>query len=150
MKAADYEKTWRDLSAERTALLDRRVNHETQLIEINNEISHLDEVLSHLAPLAGMSDSIPGMGITDAIRSILRNSSERMSAKEVFGELEEGGYDLSRLTAPMASIYKILSRLVNDSKEVERETEGDGAFGRVFYKWKRYDGPEITDEDIPF
>jgi hypothetical protein len=53
----------------------------------------------------------------------------------------EKGFDLSRLSAPMASIYKILSRLVDDS-QLEREKQEDGRMG---YQWKG-----IRDEDIPF
>ena len=126
-------------------MLNRRTDLETDLIEIRNKITHLDEVLSHLAPLAGVSDSIenlPGLGITAAIRVVLQAAAHRMSAPEVRKELAEKGYDFSGLSAPMSSIYKVLSRL-EDSGEVEREREE----GRVYYKWK---STPITDEDIPF
>ena len=43
----------------------------------------------------------------------------------------------------MASIYKILARLADDSNEVERDKDE----GRVYYRWKH---PAITDDDIPF
>jgi len=68
-----------------------------------------------------------------------------MSAADVRRLLTEKGFDLSGHSAPMSSIYKVLSRLVGDSDEVEREREEDG---RVFFRWKRFS--ETTDDDIPF
>jgi hypothetical protein len=144
METSDFAKTWSEIWAERQSLFNRRTELETDLCEIRTKISHLDEVLSHLGPLAGManSESLPALGITDAIRSILHGSEVRLSAPDIRKELSEKGYDLSGLSAPMASIYKILSRL-EGSDEVEREKEE----GRVYYKWKV---PPISDEDIPF
>jgi hypothetical protein len=149
MDPEDFEKTWSELTDVRGELQDRRVILETELNEVIVKLNHLDEVLSHLAPLAGHhydADNLSGLGITDAIRMILQSSDERMSATEVRKALQERGFDLSGLSAPMASIYKILSRLVNDSNEVERETDE----GRVFFIWKRPPPSPISDEDIPF
>jgi hypothetical protein len=144
MEPSDFAKTWSDIWAERQSLLARRTDLETDLCEIRTKISHLDEVLSHLGPLAGVSDTtnLPALGITDAVRVVLQGADNRLSATEIRKELLDKGYDLSGLSEPMASIYKILSRLV-ESEEVEREKEE----GRVYYKWKV---PPITDEDIPF
>ena|ERR1035438_8671764 len=146
MDAKDYGKTWRELSIQQWELIDRRTGLETELSEITKQISHLQEVLNHLAPLAGISygrQNISGMGMTDAIRTVLRSADDRLSAQEVREALAENGYDLSGLTAPKASIYKVLSRLTDDSGEVEREKED----GKIFYRWKK---SEIADEDIPF
>ncbi len=145
METSDFAKTWSELFGERQQLLNRRTDLETDLIEIRNKITHLDEVLSHLAPLAGVSDGIenlPGLGITDAIRLVLQTAEGRMSAQEIRKELAEKGYDFSGLSAPMSSVYKVLSRL-ETSEEVAREKEE----GRVYFKWKV---PPLRDEDIPF
>ena len=149
MEQEEFLKTWTELSEEHGTLLDRRVILETELAEVRNKITHIEQVLSHLAPLAGFqqdAEGISSLGLTDAIRFILQSSTERMSANDVRKVLHEKGVDLSGLSAPMASIYKILSRLVNDSEEVERETEG----GRVYFTWKRPAASPISDEDIPF
>jgi hypothetical protein len=150
MNATDFAKTWHDLAIERSKLSDERNNLETELLEIRHKIAHIDEVLSHLAPLAGLpytdaDENISQLGITDAIRWTLKTADERLSARDIRTRLAEKGYDLSGLSAPMASIYKILGRLTDDSKEVEREKED----GRVFYRWKDVSA-EITEEDIPF
>lgn len=144
METSDFAKTWSEIWAERQRLLSHRTDLETDLCEVRTKLSHLDEVLSHLGPLAGVSDTtnLPAMGITDAIRLVLQGSNGRLSAQDIRKQLVDKGYDLSSLSAPMASIYKILSRL-EVSNEIEREKEE----GRVYYKWKV---PPITDEDIPF
>jgi len=146
MNAADFAKTWSELQVERQELFNRRTDLETELSEVRTKISHLNEVLNHLGPLADISfseDNISALGITDAVRLVLRGSSGRLSAQDIRKELVDKGYDLSTLSVPMASIYKILSRLSDDDGEVEREKEE----GRVYYKWKI---PPMTDEDIPF
>ena len=145
MEQQDFEKTWQVLNAERNDLVNQRNDLEMDLIEVRNKLAHLSEVLDHLAPMAGMSspDEITSLGITDAIRMVLQSSTERMSPQDVRKTLADSSYDLSGLTSPMASIYKILSRLADESGEAVRERED----GRVYYKWK---SSPITDEDIPF
>ena len=151
--AVNYEKTWDDLSSERRTLVEQRTTLENDLNEVRTKIAHLDEILSHLEPLAGIPwlESISGMGITDAIRAVLSRKESSMSAQDVRRSLEEGGFDMSALTQPMASIYKVLARLVDDSREAEREKDDNG---RVTFRWKTADdlvqSTEITDDDIPF
>jgi hypothetical protein len=147
MNTEDFSQTWRKIYGEKAKLIDMRTNLETELVEVRNKISHLDEVLRHLAPLADVpwftDGDISQLGLTDAIRNILKHSNERLSAQDVRQQLNEKGYDLSSLSVPMASIYKILSRLADNPAEVEREKQE----GKVFYKWVH---PPISDEDIPF
>lgn len=146
MDASDYQRHWQELFREKNALVNERTNLETALNEVKVRIAHLEEVLTHLAHLSGVSfaDDVSKLGITDAIRLSLKSSPERMSAAEVRRSLVDSGFDMSGQTAPMASIYKVLSRLAADGGDVEREKEDDGS---VFFKWKR---DEITDDDIPF
>jgi hypothetical protein len=141
----DLTSMWSDLLSERERLISLRTDLETELIDVRNKISHLDSAVGHLAPLIGIAEApnkLNGMGITDAVRLVLERARMRLSPQEVREWLATNGFDLSGLTAPMASIYKVLSRL-EESKEIEREKEE----GRVYYKWKN---PVITDEDIPF
>jgi hypothetical protein len=145
MNQEEYHDRWLELSRERERLTDQRATIETELSEINTQIDHLEEVLSHLAPLAGISSGrdLSGLGITVAIRTILKGSGERLSAQDVRRLLDERGFDLSRYSSPMASIYKILARLAEDHEEITREKEDF----KVFYHWVT---PEISDDDIPF
>jgi hypothetical protein len=143
----EYDHVWVDLHSKRTALFDRRASLEADLSEVKSQIEHLNEILKHLGPLARLpGGDVASMGITDAIRWVLNEANGRkMSPADVRDTLVEKGFDLSPLTAPMASIYKILSRLASESEpEVFREKGDDG---KVYYGWIR---PEITDEEIPF
>jgi len=145
MEAADFTKTYAEIFAERTRLLSHRTDLETDLSETNNKIAHLSEVLTHLNPLTDnphASNEIAGLGITDAIRTVLKFGSEKLTAKEILQRLTDNGYDFSTLSAPMSSIYKILSRLT-ESGEVVREREES----RLYYSWN---WPTVSDEDIPF
>lgn len=56
--------------------------------------------------------SVEEIGLTDAIREILRIGEKPLSPIEVRKALEELGYDLSKYTNPLASIHTILKRLV--------------------------------------
>lgn len=150
MKPDDYRKTWTRIWDELNALQDRRTALENELAEIKTQVAHLDEVLDHLGPLAGITsgDTLTGLGFTDAIRRVVAASKDRMTASDVRRVLTEKGFDFSGLTAPMASIYKILSRL-HEGNEIERERED----GTVYWKKKADDlvqSTEITDDDIPF
>jgi len=148
MNQNDYALRWTELNDEREALMDKRTTLETELSEITIQIEHIKSVLNHLAPLAGVpvGEEISDLGITDAIRYILSHSNVAMSAMDVRDALSKKRFDLSGHSAPMSSIYKVLSRLAeDDSSSVDRE-KGEG--GRVFYFDKNNVG--ITDEDIPF
>ena len=137
---------------ETSELREKRNNLESELDEIKRQIKHMDEVLKHLGPLAGMSDGedISGLGLTDAIRAVLRKADDRMSPIDVRSTLQQKGFDLSGYSAPMSSIYKVLSRLADDNDSpVVREREDNG----VFYRWQEPDiaqSADISDDDIPF
>jgi hypothetical protein len=149
MNQSDYAERWQELWKEKMRLSDQRTTLETELSEITTSINHISEVLGHLAPLAGVpyQENIAALGITDAIKYVLEHNKGPMSAAEVRDALTEKGFDMSSHSAPMSSVYKILSRLAADpSNPIERES-GDG--GRVSYEWKRPD-TGITDDDIPF
>jgi hypothetical protein len=144
MNTSGFARMFADTSEQRQSEINRRTELENELVEVRNRIAHLDEILAHLAPLADISvseDSISGLGLTDAVRKILRTSDKRLSPQDIRKQLLEKDYDFSTLTAPMASIYKILARLSEgDSPEVEREKEGL----HVFYTWKT---PPIPDDE---
>jgi hypothetical protein len=150
MEAEDFQKTRDALFSEKTRLEEQRTTLENDLAEVRHKISHLQEVLNHLAPLTGNTypgdeHDIPSLGLTDAVRAVLINANtKKLSAAEVRQKLKDCGYDLSGLSAPMQSIYKILSR-ITEGENSEFECEKENL--RSYYKWKAI---EITDEDIPF
>lgn len=137
MDASEFRKTYSALYDERQRLVSQRDEMELELNELRAKIKHLDKALENLVPLADMGGLVPEMnqlGLTDAVRQVLELSGvveERLSATEVRTKLTEYGYDLSALSAPMASIYKVLARLSEKHQEITREKEG----GRVYYTW---------------
>jgi uncharacterized protein YhaN len=145
MDADDIRQTYWKFVSERTDLCGRRAELEAELSETRNKITHLDQVLEHLASLSGITDtsgSVSRLGLTDAIRTVVQVNRERFSPQDVKQRLQDRGYDLSDLTAPMASIYKVLSRLAeNPEEQLGREKED----GRIYYK---YTG--VTDDENPF
>jgi len=141
-----YRGTHSDLWNRRHELQEKRAQLEVDMSELRTEISHLDEVLAHLSPLAGFTSEpgdITGLGITDAIRTVLKEKDERMSPLDISRKLKEKSFNLAGYSSPMASIYKILARL-KEAEEVVVESENR----RIFYRWKNR--AEISDEDIPF
>jgi hypothetical protein len=141
--ATDYDATWVTLYQKRTDLLEQRSSLEAELSNVNTQIEHLNEILKHLSPLVGLpaEANLASLGITNAIRWILEQSEDRMSPTEIRDKLIEKGFDLSALSAPMNSIYKILSRLADgDKPEVTRQEEDR----KVFYSWIR------KESDAPF
>ena len=150
MDQEDFKATWQRMYDESLELEDRRNILETELNEVKRQIAHIEGALNHLRPLAGLSEDVAALGITDAIRLVLKNSKERMSPSDVRRTLHTKGFDLSGYSAPMASVYKILSRLADDPKQlVGRERDENG----VFYRWvtdEYAQSAEISDDDIPF
>lgn len=147
--AAYYRKMYDELSARVHELCARRDELELQLGEITTELANLYKTLSHLTPLAGYTfavDSLSELGITDAVRAVLR-PNEKMSAGDVREKMEEKGFDFSRYSAPDASVRTILKRLV-DAKPAQAVSEKDG--WKIYYSAVPTQGPEISDEDIPF
>jgi hypothetical protein len=150
MDQADYRARLTELEAERSRLYDRRTTLETDLGEIKAQIAHLQEIITHLEPLAGQKDWLDDyskLGFTDAIREVLKDKATRVSAQGIREALEGGGFSLQGYTSPMQSIYKILSRLVKD-EQVNRIADEDGR--SISYEWKTSDNSFITDDDIPF
>lgn len=134
----EYDGVWSEIYRKREALLERHAELEAEIRDVSNQLAHLNEILIHLEPLAGLGNgkSIIGMGITDAVRWTLKNAEGRMSPMEIRDQLLQKGYDMTTLSSPMSSIYKILSRLADQKKpEITRENEGNN----VFYRWIQTD-----------
>jgi len=141
MENTDYQGIYENLRKRLGQLEDRRAEVEAELGDLTSEINRLNETLSHLAPLAGYvfdTDSVAGLGITEAVRGVL-DRTERMSVADVIAKMEERGFDFSQYSAPTASVRKILSRLVTAERA---KVEKDG--WRTFYLFL------VTKDDMPF
>ena len=157
MTQDEYKHMWSKLFEDSIELESRRTALENDLNEVKARIESVKQALAHIRPLAGIptGDHLQGLGMTDAIRAILRTSESRMSATDVRKTLMNKGFDLSGYSSPMSSIYTVLGRLTdesNGSNEAIREQDDNR---NVFYRWKPDPSDysqkaEISDDDIPF
>ena len=142
MEPKDFWNMYAALQKQLDALSDERTELEVKLADVSKQIEHVQMTLRHIAPLTGvmttLEDDITELGITDAVRNVL-DPAIRMSAKEVRTKMQEKGYDLSRYSAPDATVRTVLKRLA-EAKKADEEKEGS----KVYYKWL------ATDDEIPF
>jgi hypothetical protein len=125
-------------------LAEERDQIEVRRNELDIEITNLKVILSKLHLLLGQPEKfedLSTLGFTDAIRNVLETcSGAEISAVQVRDMLASRGFDLSQYGNPMASIYKILTRL-KESKEIDSETRGNN----VFYMSNNMNNPRTRD-----
>jgi hypothetical protein len=156
MNQEDFKAMWNQLWAESIELGVRRVDLENDLNEVKAKIENVEQTLNYLRPLAGIpaGKDLARLGLTDAIRCVLQESKQRMTANEVRKALQNGGFDVSGYSSPMSSVYTVLGRLADDSvTPVFRHKDENGP--GVTFEWKEPKDDlaqcaEISDEDIPF
>jgi len=109
--------------------------------EIDKRISQLKQSIVALAPLAEEQDLLAEivkgwmgeMGITDAIREVLKSSGDALTAMEVKDQLVRTGTSLRDYKNPLASIHAVLKRLVESDEAIaDTDTEGNAT-----YQWIR-------------
>jgi hypothetical protein len=77
--------------------------------------------------------------LSDAVRAVLKASTNSFSPTEIRDRLKDGGYDFSKHTNILASIHGVLKR-IHESGDAETKEAKDGSGTR--YRWK---GPrELT------
>jgi hypothetical protein len=132
MMSSDLNEALRILNAELVAASEKRSELEIELREADTKIENLKKAVSRVLTLMGMSsdENISELGITDAIRRVTTETRERMTASQVREQLQKKGFSLSGYNNPMASIYKILSRL-EQSGELVTEKEGWNVYYRA-------------------
>jgi hypothetical protein len=121
------------LNAKLLASTEKRSELEIEMRDLDVEIANLRKASANVLAAMGMAigQDISDLGITDAIRRVTALKQDRMTANQVREELEKKGFSLSGYDNPMASIYKILTRLAQGN-ELGVEKEGSS----VYYKTK--------------
>jgi hypothetical protein len=126
MEQTEYKDMVNKLRTRLSLIDSERADLDARRSDLDKEASSIKNTLADLLPLCGEvadPDDLSGLGFTNAIRKVLSlKAGEWMAASEVKESLAEKGFELSTYANPMASIYKILSRLA-DSKEIEVKTE---------------------------
>jgi hypothetical protein len=127
-------------------LMTQREELDNKREEIDRQISHLRSGIFGLSPLCGITvtsmtsdypDLFPDMidpevGLTDAVREILKSTRVFITPVRVRDKLKEAGFDLDKYKNVLASIHTVLKRLY-EANEIEMSTRE----GKTLYRWKK-------------
>jgi len=111
--------------------------------EIDQRLAELAQTINMLSRLLGLAPTVP-MGLTDAIRLVVRGAGVPMTPIEVRDRLRAIGFDVSKYTNDLAAVHTILKRL-NESGELRFIPRGPG---KHQYSWNRGIGVVALTPDI--
>ncbi len=132
---------------------------------IDQRLAELAQTIGTLSKLLGLTPTVP-MGLTDAIRLVMRGVGIPMTPMEVRDRLRAIGFDVSKYANDLAAVHTILKRL-NESGQLRFVPGGEG---RPQYIWNlgtsvvalgpdivafmrdqrsERDAMQATDEDAP-
>jgi hypothetical protein len=148
MSDGHYRDSLEAAKTEMEALLIEQTQIEQRLAHIVSRLQVLRKTILSLGELLGEEFEPETIGITEAIRKVLRDAQDErgsfITPIGVRNALQKSGFPLSEYKNALAVIHTTLKRL-EDQDEVETTTWSNG---KVAYRWNR--SREITDEDIPF
>jgi hypothetical protein len=111
--------------------------------EIDQRLAEVVQTIGTLSRLCGLTPTVP-IGLTDAIRLVVRGAGVPMTPTEIRDRLHAIGFDLSKYANELAAIHTILKRL-NESGEL---LFVPGAPGKHRYSWNRATTPVALGPDI--
>jgi hypothetical protein len=140
----DYKGTFKSAVTRMDALQAEHSLAERKVIEIGQEMSKLNDVMTALSPLANekvaLSDEVTEIlqsfkqseTITERIRVVLASKpAQAFYPLHIRTELEALKYDLAKHPNPMATIHGVLKRLV-DQQYAKLAPQADG---KMAYTW---------------
>ena len=110
---------------------------------IDQRLAGLAQTIGTLSRLLGLTPTVP-MGLTDAIRLIVRGAGVPMTPVEVRDRLIGIGFDTSKYVNDLAAVHTILKRL-NESGEVRFVPRTPG---KHQYTWNKPATPIVLTRDI--
>jgi|SRR5271157_2696696 len=147
MTDGHYKDSLEAAKTEMEELLSEQTQVEQRLAYIVDRRQVLQKTILSLGELLGEEFEPETVGITQAIRKVLKDSSDDkgsfMSPVGIRNILQKDGFPLSDYKNALAVIHTTLKRL-EDQREVESMT---GTNGKAYYRWNK---ANITGEDIPF
>jgi hypothetical protein len=111
--------------------------------DIDQRLAQLAHTIGTLSQLLGLTATVP-MGLTDAIRLVIRGAGVPMTPVDVRDRLQAIGFDVSKYSNDLAAVHTILKRL-NDSGELRFIPR---APGKHQYTWNRPVTPVALGPDI--
>lgn len=110
---------------------------------IDKRLAELAQTINTLSKLLGLTPTVP-MGLTDAIRLVMRGAGLPMTPVEVRDRLHAIGFDVSKYVNDLAAVHTILKRL-NESGELRFLARTPG---KHQYLWNRPATPVALTPDI--
>src|SRR5262245_31180917 len=111
--------------------------------DIDKRLAQLAHTIGTLSQLLGLTPTVP-MGLTDAVRLVVRGAGVPMTPVDVRDRLQAIGFDVSKYTNDLAAVHTILKRL-NQSGELRFIPR---APGKHQYTWNRPVTPVALGPDI--
>jgi predicted helicase len=146
MTDGHYKDSLEAAKTEMEALLGEQTQIEQRLAYIVSRLQVLRKTILSLGELLGEEFEPEMVGITQAIRKVLRGSVDEkrsyISPIAIRNALQKDDFPLSEYKNALAVIHTTLKRLENQG-EIESMTATNG---KSYYRWNT----DITDEDIPF
>lgn len=99
---------------------------------IDQRLAELAQTIGTLSKLLGLTPTVP-LGLTDAIRLVMRGVGIPMTPIDVRDRLHAIGFDVSKYANDLAAVHTILKRL-NESGELRFVARGPG---KHQYIWNR-------------
>jgi hypothetical protein len=110
---------------------------------IDQRLAELAQTIGTLTRLLGLTPSVP-MGLTDAVRLVVRGAGVPMTPVEVRDRLAAIGFDVAKYVNDLAAVHTILKRL-NDAGELRFITR---TAGKHQYTWNRPVTPVVLTTDV--
>jgi len=110
---------------------------------IDKRLGELAQTIGTLSRLIGLTPTVP-IGLTDAVRLVIRGAGVPMTPVEVRDRLQAIGFDVSKYANDLAAVHTILKRL-NQSGELRFVARGTGP---QQYTWNRPSTPVALGPDI--
>jgi hypothetical protein len=136
MTHTDYRRALEAATREYEALGARRQ-------EIDRRLAELAQTIGTLSRLLGLTPTVP-IGLTDAIRLVVRGAGVPMTPVEIRDRLRAIGFDVEKYANDLAAVHTILKRL-NESGELRFIARGVGTHQ---YVWNRPSTPVALGPDI--
>jgi hypothetical protein len=111
--------------------------------EIDQRLAELAQTIGTLSKLLGLTPTVP-MGLTDAIRLVVRGAGVPMTPVDVRDRLAGLGFDTSKYVNDLAAVHTILKRL-NEAGELRFVARTPG---KHQYLWNRLVTPVVLTRDI--
>jgi hypothetical protein len=110
---------------------------------IDQRLAEVAQTIGTLSKLLGLTPTVP-LGLTDAVRLVVRGAGVPMTPVEVRDRLLGIGFDVSKYSNDLAAVHTILKRL-NESGELRFVPR---APGKHRYMWNRGTSVVALTKDI--